>query len=124
MRFWKRIVRNNCSDSELFTSEMAAVGDASICKRSRVKVRDWAPTCADVTCKSSLDPDKPVYFSQAPAHTHAQRRARRCVASRRSRTTIKLPPTGGRKAIHPNSAAACFAISRAAWGPCLAGGIS
>lgn len=79
MRFWKRIVRNNCSDSELFTSEMAAVGDASICKRSRVKVRDWAPTCADVTCKSSLDPDKPVYFSQAPAHTHAQRRARRCV---------------------------------------------
>lgn len=29
MRFWKRIVRNNCSDSELFTREMAAVGDAA-----------------------------------------------------------------------------------------------
>lgn len=28
-RFWKRIVRNNCSDSELFPSEMAAVRDAA-----------------------------------------------------------------------------------------------
>lgn len=82
-RFWKCIVRNNCSNSELFTGEMAALHDAAahpfatFCRkrpeRSRVKVHDWAPTCTDVTCKSSLDPDKPVYFSQAPAHTHAHK---------------------------------------------------